>query len=33
MAVPSVFISSTYYDLKEVRNNIGNFIMNLGYYQ
>lgn len=31
MAVPRVFISSTYYDLKEVRNNIGNFVMNLGY--
>lgn len=31
MAVPRVFISSTYYDLKEVRNNIGNFVLNLGY--
>ena len=31
MAVPRVFISSTYYDLKEVRNNVGNFIINLGY--
>ena len=31
MAVLRVFISSTYYDLKEVRNNVGNFIMNLGY--
>ena len=31
MAVPRVFISSTYYDLKEVRNNLGNFVMNLGY--
>ena len=31
MAVPRVFISSTYYDLKEVRNTIGNFITNLGY--
>ncbi len=31
MAVPRVFISSTYYDLKEVRNTIGNFVANLGY--
>lgn len=31
MAVPRVFISSTYYDLKEVRNNIGNFVLNMGY--
>lgn len=31
MAVPRVFISSTYYDLKQVRNNIGNFIKGLGY--
>lgn len=31
MAVPRVFISSTYYDLKQVRNNIGDFIKNLGY--
>lgn len=31
MAVPRVFISSTYYDLKEVRNTIGNFVLNLGY--
>lgn len=31
MAIPRVFISSTYYDLKEVRNNIGNFVMNMGY--
>ena len=31
MAVPRVFISSTYYDLKEVRNNVGLFVKNLGY--
>lgn len=31
MAVPRVFISSTYYDLKQVRFNIGDFIRNLGY--
>ena len=31
MAVPRVFISSTYYDLKQVRNNIGAFIKGLGY--
>ncbi len=31
MAVPKVFISSTYYDLKQVRNNIGDFIRSLGY--
>lgn len=31
MAVPRVFISSTYYDLKQVRNNIGDFIKSLGY--
>lgn len=31
MAVPRVFISSTYYDLRQVRNNIGNFIEGLGY--
>lgn len=31
MAVPRVFISSTYYDLKEVRNIIGNFVANMGY--
>lgn len=31
MAVPRVFISSTYYDLKQVRNNIGSFIDSLGY--
>ncbi len=31
MAVPRVFISSTYYDLKQVRNNIGDFIKGLGY--
>ena len=26
MAAPRVFISSTFYDLKQVRNNIGDFI-------
>ena len=31
MAVPRVFISSTYYDMKQVRNNIGDFIKSLGY--
>lgn len=31
MAVPRVFISSTYFDLKQVRNNIGDFIKGLGY--
>lgn len=31
MAVPRVFISSTYYDLKQVRFIIGDFVKNLGY--
>lgn len=31
MAAPRVFISSTYYDLKHVRNDIGDFIKSLGY--
>lgn len=31
MAVPRVFISSTYYDLKQVRNIVGSFISDLGY--
>ncbi len=31
MAVPRVFVSSTFYDLKQVRDNIGDFIRNLGY--
>lgn len=31
MAVPKVFVSSTYYDLKQVRYNIGDFIKSLGY--
>lgn len=31
MAAPRVFISSTFYDLKQVRNNIGDFIKGLGY--
>jgi len=31
MAVPRIFVSSTFYDLRQVRNNIGDFIRNLGY--
>ena len=31
MAAPRVFISSTYYDLKHVRNDIASFIESLGY--
>jgi hypothetical protein len=31
MAIPRVFISSTYYDLKYIRNDIGDFIVSLGY--
>ena len=31
MAAPRVFISSTYYDLRHVREDIGNFIKTLGY--
>lgn len=31
MAAPRVFISSTYYDLKHVRNDIDDFIRSLGY--
>ena len=31
MAKPRVFISSTYYDLKHIRNNIESFIESLGY--
>ncbi len=31
MAVPRVFISSTYYDLKQVRNDVDTFIQSLGY--
>lgn len=31
MAVPRVFVSSTYYDLKQYRNNIADFITSLGY--
>lgn len=31
MAVPRVFLSSTFFDLKQVRNNIGDFIKGLGY--
>ncbi len=31
MAVPRVFISSTYYDLRHVREDVGNFIKSMGY--
>ncbi len=31
MAVPRIFVSSTFYDLRQVRNNIGDFIKSLGY--
>ena len=31
MAAPRVFLSSTYYDLKQVRSDIGRFIQDLGY--
>ena len=31
MAIPKVFISSTYYDLKQERDNIARFIKDLGY--
>ena len=31
MAAPRVFISSTYYDLKHVRNDLADFIKSLGY--
>lgn len=31
MAVPKIFISSTYYDLKQERSNIADFIKDLGY--
>lgn len=31
MAKPRIFVSSTYYDLKHVRNNIENFIFEIGY--
>lgn len=31
MAVPRIFLSSTFYDLRQVRNNIGDFIKSLGY--
>lgn len=31
MATPRVFISSTYYDLRHVREDIGNFIKSMGY--
>ena len=31
MATPRVFVSSTYYDLKHVRNDVSDFIKSLGY--
>lgn len=31
MAKPRVFISSTFYDLKQIRSDIDSFIQNLGY--
>jgi len=31
MAIPRVFISSTYYDLRHVRNDLEVFLRNLGY--
>lgn len=31
MAAPRIFLSSTYYDLKQIRNDIGNSIEQLGY--
>lgn len=31
MAAPRIFLSSTYYDLKQVRSDIGKFIQDLGY--
>lgn len=31
MSIPRVFISSTYYDLKQVRTIIGDFVRNIGY--
>ena len=31
MSVPKVFVSSTYYDLKQYRNNIETFLKSLGY--
>ena len=31
MAIPRVFISSTYYDLKQVREDLGDFVHSLGY--
>lgn len=31
MSAPRVFISSTFYDLKQVRNIIGDFVRNIGY--
>lgn len=31
MAKPRIFISSTFYDLKQVRSDLDNFITGLGY--
>lgn len=31
MATPKVFVSSTYYDLQHVRNDIQTFLLELGY--
>lgn len=31
MAKPRVFISSTFYDLKQIRADLDNFILGLGY--
>ena len=31
MAKPRVFVSSTYYDLKDIRSSLDNFIQSLGY--
>lgn len=31
MAAPRAFISSIYYDLRHVREDVGNFIKSLGY--
>jgi hypothetical protein len=31
MAKPRIFISSTFYDLRQIRSELDKFIMNLGY--
>jgi Domain of unknown function (DUF4062) len=31
MAKPKIFISSTFYDLKQIRSDLDNFVENLGY--